>query len=191
MLAFILCERIETFLNKEFHWLVSFLFNRLINFIRGSGEEISHFHNYNNRSTAHYSLIEIKLRLLTPLTSLTNYCHTYNKTLASEAVVCDVLCFSSRYFTKNTPEDIRVFEEESAGELITCLLSWSLVLVQDVFLCFSPRYLTKNTPEDKIFVFLIKILVRKQRFIQKSNGLMSTSCRTPVLLSRVGCHEVL
>jgi len=86
MLAFILCERIETFLNNEFHWLVSFPFNRLINFIGGSGEEISHFHNYNNRSTAHWNLPYWNQAEITH-TFNEDYCHTYNKMLASEAVV--------------------------------------------------------------------------------------------------------
>jgi len=78
-------------------------------------------------------------------------------------------------------QSVNEHELSNSSVVVTGWLSRSFVVVHDV-LCFSPRCLSKNTPEDNIFMFLIKILVRKQRFIQKSNGLMGTSCRTQVLL---------
>jgi len=79
------------------------------------------------------------------------------------------------------PQSVNEHELSYSSVVVTGWLSRSFVVVRDI-LCFSPRCLSKNTPEDNIFMFLIKILVRKQRFIQKSNGLMGMSCRTQVLL---------
>ena len=107
---------------------------------------------------------------------LTNLCIWYN---ALNIVLIKILVSKQRFIRKSN--GLMSTSCQTQVLLVTVWLSQSLVVVRDV-LSFSPRYFTKNTPEDKIFVFLIKILVRKRRFIQKSNGLMSTSCQAQVLL---------